>query len=198
MTYSLMLLFILPSCELIEMPRRLFAASLAFIAFVVAAGDTQCALDVPPGWSSAGVFLPRNASSITSSRWSIGAETVDRGYSNPSAWLSYLPLVGAKAARIQGGWARCDPYGNGTYVWDWLDFTVAGISAANTTPWMQLSYGNPAYSGGGDSSAGSPIPEVGPAREAFMAWASAAVSRYAPLGVNTYEVSDAQRNCETG
>jgi hypothetical protein len=181
------------------MPARRFSVALAMLpglAVVRAMGvalewapeDTACALSPPPTWTLAGELLPRNATSISKSQWSIGAETIDRGYSNPAAWLQYLPLVGAKSARIQGGWARCDPYGNGTFVWDWLDFTVDGISAAGTTPWMQLSYGNAAYPGGGSSSSGSPLPVPGPAREAFMSWASAAVARYAPLGVSTYEV----------
>lgn len=97
----------------------LFAAiAAAAAAYPVSSGDSECALTPPPGWALAGALHQRNSSSIASSRWSIGAETVDRGYSNPAEWLQYMPLVGAKAARIQGGWARCDPFGNGTYVWD--------------------------------------------------------------------------------
>lgn len=157
-------------------------------ASAVSVKDAVCALSPPAGWTASGSLRPRNASAIAHSLWSIGAETVDRGFSNPAAWLPYLPQVGAKAARIQGGWERCDPYGNGSYVWDWLDVTVEGISAAGVTPWMQLSYGNAAYPGGGSNSSGSPIPAPGPARAAFLAWASAAVARYAAMGVCTFEV----------
>ena len=34
--------------------------------------------------------------------------------------IPHLGELGATQARLQGGWAKCDP-GNGSYNWRWLD-----------------------------------------------------------------------------
>ena len=60
--------------------------------------------------------------------------------------------TGAKRARLQGGWHRCDPNGTaaatGEYNWGWLDQAVFGIHEKGIKPWIELSYGNAAYPGG--------------------------------------------------
>ena len=67
-----------------------------------------------------GQVQPRHARDIVSSRFSIGAETMDRDYTIYANWREYLGPLGAKRARIQSGWAKCDD-GSGNYRWDWLD-----------------------------------------------------------------------------
>jgi len=56
------------------------------------------------------------------------------------------------------------------------------------TPWIELSYGNPVYPGGGDNSSKSAFPAEGAARDAFLNWSTALVSRYGPLGVTEWEL----------
>jgi hypothetical protein len=53
--------------------------------------------------------------------------------------------LGAKRGRLQGGWARCDPNGTGEFNWGWLDESVHGALVLGVHPWIELSYGNPAY-----------------------------------------------------
>ena len=54
-----------------------------------------------------GTLTPRPSSSIQSSKWSIGAETQDRNYTIYRNYEKYLEPLGAKRARLQGGWHRC-------------------------------------------------------------------------------------------
>jgi len=55
-----------------------------------------------------GRIRPRHAREILSSNWSIGTETLDRDYWEYDKAKNYLGLFGAKKARIQGGWAKCE------------------------------------------------------------------------------------------
>ena len=110
--------------------------------------------------------------------WSVGGETLDRGYTNFSAWAPFLGPLGATAVRLQAGWAKCDPRGDGVFEWAWLDSVVDGALAVGVQPWLQLSFGNGAYAGGGSASVGSPLPAGAVALAAWDAWARALVERY--------------------
>ncbi|WP_081643072.1 beta-galactosidase [Sphingobacterium paucimobilis] len=82
---------------------------------------------------------------IADSYWSIGCETLDRNYADYNAYKSYLSELGAKHARIQSGWAKCEPK-KGKYDFEWLDVIVTDMKARHVQPWMVLCYGNPIYS----------------------------------------------------
>lgn len=103
---------------------------------------------------------------IESSRWSIGGETLDRDYANYHAYKSYLNDLGAKRIRLQGGWARCERE-QGKYNFAWLDSIVDDALARGVKPWVQLSYGNPVYPGGGQALLAGGIPT---SQEALIAW----------------------------
>ena len=164
----------------------LFTTTLIF-SITAAPATTDCGLTMPSSWTYTNSIAQRNASSISASPWSVGAETMDRNYTFFSAWSTYLPLLGAKAARVQGGWARTEPAGDGKFEWEWLDEIVRGMHTVGVSPWLQLSYGNPAYgTSGGTQESSSPLP-VGAAGAAFQRWVGALVTRYADV-VSTYEV----------
>jgi hypothetical protein len=165
----------------------LAAASCASIA----RASSSCGLALPPTATPLGSLAARPARFSPPSRWSVGGETLDRGFTNFSAWSPFLGPLGATAVRMQAGWARCEPRGNGAYEWAWLDAAVDGALAAGVEPWLQLSFGNAAYVGGGTASVGSPLPEGATALAAWSAWTRAAVARYAPRlarGAGTWEV----------
>ena len=63
------------------------------------------------------------ARDIASSRWSVGGETLDRGFGVHADYKAYLGPLGAKSIRLQAGWARCEPQ-PGVYEWGWLDAIV--------------------------------------------------------------------------
>lgn len=111
---------------------------------------------------------------------------MDRNYTDFSAWRPYLAEVGANSARVQAGWARCEP-ALGVYDFNWLDEIVYGMVNLSVTPWLQTSYGNTLYEGGGNPSSGSSLPGSTAALAAWDAWVAALVSRYRHV-VTTWEV----------
>lgn len=85
------------------------------------------AQDITP---TTGVDLPvigrlatRAASEIASSPWSIGGETLDRDFAVYEHYKRYLGPLGAKAIRLQAGWAKCERQ-PGVYDFAWLDAIV--------------------------------------------------------------------------
>jgi len=123
-----------------------------------------------------GEVAPRAASDIAASRFSIGAETQDRDYSTYAQWREYLGPLGVKHARLQSGWARTEP-DIGRYDYSWIEPVVDDMRAQGVQPWLSLSYGNPAYDGGGTRDRDSPLPQ-GAAREAWLRYVTATATRF--------------------
>lgn len=113
-----------------------------------------------------GKVKPRQATEITSSNWSVGAETMDREYTIYKNWRQYLGLLGVKKARVQSGWARTEVE-KGVYDWAWLDEIVFDMVAQGVEPWLSLSYGNPYYT----TSTGDSRGDIPKTEEAWKAWA---------------------------
>ena len=124
-----------------------------------------------------GQVQPRNANEIVANNWSIGAETMDRDLIDFNSWKDHLGPLGAKQVRLQGGWAKCEPE-KGKYNFAWLDEVIDHARAQAVEPWLQTSYGNPIYEGGGGIhlSAGFPTSEV--ALAAWDDWVRAMAERY--------------------
>ncbi|WP_194975879.1 GH39 family glycosyl hydrolase [Aquiflexum lacus] len=118
-----------------------------------------------------------SAKEIESSRWSIGGETLDRDYADYHAYKEYLGPLGAKRIRLQGGWAKCEKE-KGKYDFEWLDIIVDDALSQGVNPWLQTSYGNPIYEGGGDAALAGGIPTTYEALQAWDRWVEALVSRY--------------------
>jgi hypothetical protein len=117
-----------------------------------------------------------NASEIKSSMWSIGGETLDRDNTDYNSYKKYLGPLGAKRIRLQGGWAKTEKV-KGVYDFAWLDAVVNDAVSQGVTPWLELSYGNKIYEGGGNTTINSPLP-TGEALIAWTKWVNAMVSRY--------------------
>jgi len=84
------------------------------------------------------------AADIASSRFSIGVETLDRGMWELDPALPHLAALGAKWARVQTGWGRCETQ-RGVYDFGWLDATVDKLRAVGIEPWFNVGYGNQLY-----------------------------------------------------
>ena len=87
----------------------------------------------------------------------IGCETLDRSYADYNAYKAYLEPLGARHIRIQAGWARCEQE-KGVYDFSWLDTIVDDAIGRGISPWLQVSYGNPVYAGGGTAFSSSVLP----------------------------------------
>lgn len=133
-----------------------------------------------------GRIVPRHAREITSSNFSIGAETMDRDFTVYAHWRDYLGPLGAKKARIQSGWAKTETV-QGTYNFDWLDEIVFDMVDQGVEPWITICYGNPAYPGGGDNSLGGGLPISTEALAAWDAYVAALVERYKSV-VDEWEI----------
>ncbi|NJK92709.1 MAG: hypothetical protein HC904_13325 [Blastochloris sp.] len=124
-----------------------------------------------------GKLYKRSALETKESLWSIGGETLDRNYADYHAYKQWLGPLGAKRIRLQAGWARTEAV-PGRHEFDWLDRIVDDAISRGVQPWMELSYGNPAYSGGGDAQLAGGIPHSTEALEAWDRWVEAMVLRY--------------------
>ncbi|WP_146073704.1 LamG domain-containing protein [Amycolatopsis sp. CA-126428] len=128
-------------------------------------------------WPQIGSVAPRSASAIGASNIGIGAETQDRDYVDYSSYRKYLGPLGATKVRMQAGWAKVEPT-PGARNWGWLDTAVDDALSRGVRPWLQLSYGNGAYSGGGGSGLGGVLPTSTAALAAWDKWVTDTVTRY--------------------
>jgi hypothetical protein len=131
----------------------------------------------PPGWAEVGKIKPRHAKEIQSSSWSIGGETLDRDYTDYHSYKKYLGPLGAKRIRLQGGWAKCEKV-KGQYDFAWLDAVVKDAFSQGVSPWIELSYGNPIYEGGGEAKLAGALPSSPAALAAWDNWVKATITRY--------------------
>ena len=91
-----------------------------------------------------GVLRTRSSEEIESSRFNIGYECLDRKMWFPEKALPHLVTLGAKRARVQTGWSRCETE-NGQYDFAWLDEIVDTLLSHGIQPWFNVSYGNMLY-----------------------------------------------------
>ncbi len=132
---------------------------------------------VPAYWKEIGQLKTRNAKDIKGSTWSIGGETLDRDYTDYHSYKHYLGQLGAKRIRLQGGWAKCEKE-KGKYNFAWLDSIIPDAVSRGVVPWVELSYGNPIYEGGGEAKLAGHIPNSPEALQAWDNWVRAMVGRY--------------------
>lgn len=128
-------------------------------------------------WKKLGVLKTKDAKEIKSSTWSIGGETLDRNYTDYQSYKKYLGPLGAKRIRLQGGWAKCEKV-KGVYDFAWLDSVIPDAASRGVAPWVEFSYGNPIYEGGGEAKLMGHIPTSPEALAAWDNWVKAMVNRY--------------------
>lgn len=126
---------------------------------------------------SIGHIRPRSALEIAASSWSVGGETLDRDFADYHSYKSYLGPLGAKAIRVQTGWAKCEKK-RGEYEFGWLDAVVDDARSQGVQPWLELSYGNPIYPGGGGTNLGAGLPASAEALTAWDNWVRAMVRHF--------------------
>ena len=109
-----------------------------------------------------GTLVPRTAPDPRDDQWMIGCEVLDRDFARFSAYKDYLPTLGIRSIRLQGGWAKCEKT-RGAYDFTWLDEPVDFALAHGLNPVLETDYGNPIYKGGGgrDLAAGFPYGDEG-------------------------------------
>ncbi len=124
-----------------------------------------------------GKVKPRSSNQIATNNWSIGGETMDRDLVEYNSWKDYIGALGAKQIRLQAGWAKCEKV-KGVYDFAWLDEIIDGVLAEGVEPWLQTSYGNPIYEGGGGIHLSAGFPTSTEALEAWDNWIRAMAKRY--------------------
>ncbi len=91
-----------------------------------------------------GKFKTKSTKEIRNSPIGIGFETLDRKLFDPEKVYPHLASLGAKWARVQTGWNRCETV-RGSYDFSWLDGIVDALRAEGVEPWFNLGYGNKLY-----------------------------------------------------
>ena len=124
-----------------------------------------------------GTIKPRSTSAIESSRITVGCETLDRNHTDFNAYKAYLAPLGAKKIRLQAGWAKCEKV-KGVYDWKWLDEVIDYAVANKIEPWLETSYGNPIYEGGGGINLLNSLMTSPEGYAAYDRWVEALVTRY--------------------
>ena len=146
-------------------------------ALAQSTASTNYTLPTQPAWKEVGQLKTRDAREIKASTWSIGCEVLDRDFCDYHAYKSYLGPLGAKRARFQGGWAKCEKV-KGQYDFVWLDAILPDAVSRGVQPWVEFSYGNPIYGEeGGQPKLGGKFP-YGSALPAWEAWVRGMVNRY--------------------
>ncbi len=124
-----------------------------------------------------GSIKPRSTTEISSSRITVGCETLDRNLAVWDNYEAYLKPLGVKKIRLQAGWAKCEKI-RGEYNWAWLDSIINDAVANGLQPWLQPSYGNPVYEGGGGTGLLNSLMTSSEGYAAWDRWVAALVLRY--------------------
>lgn len=153
---------------------------------------TTSSLLAQSNWKVIGDVKSRSTNQIKSSNWIIGCETLDRDYGDYDAYKTYIVPLGIKRIRLQGGWAKCEKV-KGVYDWKWLDHIIDDALSRGLEPWLELSYGNPIYEGGGGANLSAGLPTSQVALAAWDNWVRATVNHY-KTRVNQWEIWNEPNN----
>ncbi len=124
---------------------------------------------------------------------------LDRDLCSYHAYKSYLGQLGAKKIRLQSGWAKTEKE-KGRYDFGWLEHIVDDAISRGVQPWIQISYGNPIYPGGGGVSLGQGLVTSDEALEAFAKYTEALVEKFKDR-LNEWEIwneADLRHNAAMG
>ncbi len=124
-----------------------------------------------------GTVKGRSTSEIASSNWLLGTETLDRDFADYEQYKAYIAPLGIKRLRMQAGWNKTEKV-LGQYDFAWLDKIINDAHARGFQPWLQTSYGNVLYKGGGGANLGAGLPVSEEALQAYDRWVTALVTRY--------------------
>lgn len=127
--------------------------------------------------SQIGTLNTRSTKEIKSSNITVGCETLDRGFTIWDNYKAYLPPLGVKTIRLQAGWAKIEK-SKGIYDWSWLDKVIDYAVENSINPWLELSYGNPLYKGGGGTSLLNSLMSSKEGWDAWDRWVKATVEHY--------------------
>jgi hypothetical protein len=152
------------------LPFRAFGQNIDTSRYRVVTG-----IDVPLPYL--GSVKSRSTSEISGSNWLLGCETMDRDYTNWDEYKEYIAPLGIKRLRMQGGWAKTEKV-KGVYDFAWLDHIINDAHARGFMPWLQTSYGNSIYPGGGGTNLSAGMPTSAEALAAYDKWVAAMVARY--------------------
>lgn len=152
-------------------------ALLSAKAVFAQAGEAVPPSAIVPAYTQIGQVKPRSTEEIESSNWILGCETLDRDMADYNAYKEYIAPLGIKRLRMQAGWAKTEK-SKGVYDWAWLDAIVNDAAGRGFQPWLETSYGNPVYKGGGGVTLSGRIPTSVEALEAWDGWVEALVKRY--------------------
>lgn len=119
------------------------------------------------------------------SLWSVGCETIERGFTVYDEYKDFVGKLGVGYARLMSGWAKCEPE-KGVYDFGWLDAIVDDMIAQGVCPWMCICYANPIYKGG-LIDLDSPIFTDEDTMQAWLAYVKEMVIRYKGK-VTMYEI----------
>ena len=98
----------------------------------------------PKGLARLGTLIPKKVGEMSTSRWSVGCECIERDLASWDAYKDYLPLLGIKKIRLQGGWFRTEKK-KGEYDFAWLDKIVDEAHKRGLAVCLETSYRNPLY-----------------------------------------------------
>lgn len=115
--------------------------------------------------------------SQTSNDLTVGCETLDRDYADYHKYKEYLEPLGIRKIRLQAGWAKTERV-KGVYDFAWLDSIIDDAVSRGLEPWLETSYGNPIYEGGGTPYLAGGWPVSDEAKAAWDNWVRAMAERY--------------------
>ena len=128
------------------------------------------------GLECIGVLAPKTLAEVHNDL-TIGCETLDRDYADYHKYKEYLSALGIRKIRLQAGWAKTETV-KGEYDFAWLDSIIDDAVSRGMEPWVETSYGNPIYEGGGTKYLAGGWPTSPEAIEAWNKWVEAMAVRY--------------------
>jgi len=160
-------------------------------------GGVRASLEAPGGGTATTAAPPTTSTSTstTNTTAAAGGNSPVIGVSLPAlvnqtpatqaAWLANLKSIGVNSIRIEADWAGISYAGPGTFDWSQLDQEVASIEAAGMSIDMVVMT-TPSWAAVAGQSGSDLAQPADPA--AFGSFAAAVAQRYAPQGVQDYEI----------
>jgi len=144
---------------------------------IIETGRYRAWTGIEPTMPYLGQVRPRSTTEIAGSNWLLGCEVLDRDYADYDQYKEFIAPLGIKRLRLQGGWAKTEKV-KGQFDFAWLDHIVNDAVARGFMPWLQTSYGNALYPGGGGTNLSAGLPTSAEALAAYDRWVTAMATRY--------------------